>query len=91
METIVPYAIWAALILTSVSIVAIILFGIRSLAYGKVNPVSIATLVLPAIVMIGFGLALGDWARAAIWTFLVMLLLSLVALLLSSARGMFGL
>ena len=91
MEAIVPYAIWASLILTGLSLIAIALFGIRSLAYGKVNPLSIGTLVVPALVLIAFYLVLDDWAHAAIWTFLVMLVLSLLALLLSSARGMLGL
>ena len=90
MEAIVPYAIWASLILTGLSVIAIVLFGIRSLAHGKVKPISIITLVVPAVVLLGFGLALGDWARAAIWTFLVMLTLSLLALLLSSTRGLLG-
>jgi hypothetical protein len=91
MEAIVPYAIWGSLILTGLSIVTIVLFGIRSLAHGKVNPLSIGTLVVPALVLVGFRLALQSWAEAAIWTFLIMLVLSLLALLLSSARGMLGL
>lgn len=90
METLVPFAVWAALIISGLSLAALLLFGIRSLASGKVNPISAAIVLLPLIVAALLGLALGDWAQAAILATLVVLVLAAVALLLTGIRGIFS-
>ncbi|GIV62300.1 MAG: hypothetical protein KatS3mg044_1166 [Rhodothermaceae bacterium] len=91
METLVPYAIWAVLLLAGIGLLLIVLFGLRNLTFGKISPVSIAIVALPGLLMLGLGLGLGDWAQAGVITFLVMLLLALLSLFLSSLRGFIGL
>jgi hypothetical protein len=87
MDALIPYLIWAVVILIGLGIVAIAAFGVRNLIYGKVSPTSIAIVGLPIILAIVLGMATGSWQEAAIVTTLVMLALGLVALLLAGLRG----
>lgn len=90
MDALVPYAVWLCLIISGLAFLAIIVFGLRNLAYGKVQTVTIITLVVPGILMGALGAALGDWALAGVWTFLIMLVLASVSLFLSGLRGLVG-
>ncbi|GIV62469.1 MAG: hypothetical protein KatS3mg044_1335 [Rhodothermaceae bacterium] len=90
MDNLVPYAIWAVLLLTGGGLLLIGLFGLRSLFNGKVAPLSIVIVLVPALILLGLGFGTGDWAQAGIITFLVMLALSLVSLFLSGLRGLVG-
>lgn len=90
MDTLVVYATWAAIILIALSLIAMLLFGVRSLVYGKVSPVSMAIILVPGIVFIILGLLIGDWTTAAIWTVIVMFVLATLSLLLSGVRGLFS-
>jgi len=90
MEALVPYATWAVLILVGLGLLAIVLFGIRNLTYGKVSPVTMVTVIIPVLLFGILGFVMGDWAIAGIWTFLVMLGLTSLTLLLSSVRGFIG-
>ena len=90
MDALVPYAIWICLVVSGLAFLAIVVFGLRNLAYGKVQPITIITLVVPAVLMGALGLDLGDWALAGIWTFLIMLVLASISLLLSGMRGLIG-
>lgn len=89
MQTIVPYAIWAALVLAGLGVLSMGLFSIRNLTYGKVEPLSIAILVVPAVVLVLLGLVMDTWAQAAIVTLFVMFGLTLLGLLVSGIRSMF--
>lgn len=91
METIVPYAIWLCIILIGLGLAALLLFGLRSLTYGKVSPLSIVVIVIPFLILGGLGVATGDWTLAAIWTSVIMFLLGLLALFISGARSLTGL
>ncbi len=91
MESIVPYVIWASLILTGLSLVAVLGYGIRGLAYGKADPTTIALLAIPAVILVVLGLTMDSWAEAAVLTCVITALLTMLALLASSARGLFGL
>ncbi|SHK08811.1 hypothetical protein [Rhodothermus profundi] len=89
MENIVPLAIWAALILMGLGLVAQVIFGLRNLTYGKISPVSMLIVVLPGLLMVVLGFTTGSWAEAGVTTVLVMFALTAVALLLSGLRNMF--
>jgi hypothetical protein len=91
METIVPYAIYAVLALVGLSMLGLVLFGIRNLTFGKVNPLTVAFMIVPVLLMVVLGFVTSDWAYSGIITFMVMLALSIVSLLLSGLRGLLGL
>jgi hypothetical protein len=90
MENLVPYLIWAIVILVGLSLLMMLVFGLRSVSYGKVNPVSIVIIAIPMALFVGLGFAIGDWAEAGIYTVVIMIGLGLVGLLFSSARGLIG-
>jgi hypothetical protein len=87
---IIPIAIWSVLILVGVSLALMVLFGLRSLSYGKVNPISIVLVVFPLLLFFGLGLVLGDWPTAGVYSVVIMLTLGMLALLFSSIRGLIG-
>lgn len=90
MEGIVPLAIWAALILLGLGLVAQVIFGLRNLTYGKISPISMLIVVLPVLLVVVLGFTVGSWAQAGVITVLVMFGLTAVALLLSGMRNMFS-
>jgi hypothetical protein len=91
MAGIVPYVIWAAVIITGLSIVAIVLFGIRNMTYGKMDVVTTTLLAVPFVLFGVLGFVVMDtWAEAAVLTFLILLVLTAGSLLLSSIRGLIG-
>lgn len=90
MENIVPLAIWAALILIGLSLVAQVIFGLRNLTYGKISAISMLIVALPLLLMVVLGFSVGSWAQAGVITVVVMFGLTIVALLLSGLRNMFS-
>lgn len=86
---ILPIAIWAAILLAGLSILGMAIFGLRSLAYGKVEPLSIVVIGIPAILLVGFGLAMETWAQAGIFTLVTMFGLALLGLLATGVRQIF--
>ena len=90
MTGIVPYAIWAVLIVSGLSLLMMATFSIKALAQGKVEPLSIILVAIPILIFAVLGLILGDWALAAVYGFLISLGLSAAALLISGMRGLFG-
>lgn len=89
MSGIVPYAIWAGIILAALGILAMAIFGIRSLFYGKLDPLSIVLIGIPALVLLVLGLTMDSWARAGILTVIVTFGLAIVGLLVTGVRGLF--
>ena len=90
MDAIIPYAIWLAIILVAVGILAIVVFGIRNLTYGKVDPLSAVSIAVPLVIFAILGLVIGKWDVAAIWTVVIVFALAIVALLVSGIRGLSG-
>lgn len=88
MDAVLPIAVWAAIILTGLGLLAILLFGARSLAYGKVEPLSVAIVLVPAVLFLVLGFTMG-WALGAMWTVLIMFALAMLALLLTGVRSLF--
>ncbi|NNE68954.1 MAG: hypothetical protein HKN29_01180 [Rhodothermales bacterium] len=87
MESMVPYAVYLVLGLVGLGMLAIVLFGLRNLTYGKVNPMTVALSAVPMILLVVLGFALGDWSVAAIYTVLIALGLASASLLLAGLRG----
>jgi hypothetical protein len=83
--------IWIVLALVGVSLLAMLLFGIRSVSQGKVKPMSMAAVALPLILLAILGFVLGDWPTAAIYTVLVMMVVAAASMLLASIKGLIGL
>ncbi len=90
MAEIVPYAIWAVLIVTGASVVTIALFGIRSLSWGNADTLTIVLTMIPIAIVGILGLIMGNWADAAVLGSLIGLVLATGALLMSSVRGLFS-
>lgn len=88
MESIIPYAIWLAVILVALGILGIVVFGARNLTYGKINPISAATIAAPALIFAVLGLIMGEWDLAAIWTVVIMFVLASVALIVTGIGGL---
>lgn len=90
MEELIPYAVWAAIILVGLGVVTMVLFGLRSLAYGKISWMSILIVVIPIVLLVILGLAMETWSEAAIMTTLIMLGLGVLGLFISGVRGVSG-
>jgi uncharacterized integral membrane protein len=79
---------WAVLTVTGLSCLAIVLFGIRNLTYGKVNPLTVVLSGIPVIILAVLGFVTGDWSYAGIMASLITLAFTSAALLLSGMRGL---
>lgn len=90
METIVPLAVWAAIIIMGLALLGLVLFGVRSIMHGKINLLTAAIILVPAVLLVILGLITGDWASAGIWTMVIMFVLAALALFLSGLRGLFA-
>ena len=91
MEAFVPYAVWAVLILTGLSALTIVVFGLRNLGYGKVNMLTVILSAVPVVILAVLGLTSGDWSYAGVMATLITLAITALSLLLSGARGLLGL
>lgn len=90
MAEIVPYAIWAVLIVTALCVVTIALFGIRSLTWGNADPLTIVLTMIPIVIVGILGLFMDNWADAAVLGSLIAIVLASLALVLSSVKGLFS-
>lgn len=94
-ETLGPIIIWLAIGLVALTLLALVIFGIRGLFYGKAEPFAVVTVLVPIVllVVLGFIFQGGDtsqaeaWAQAGIWTVVVMFSLGILGLLYSGIRG----
>lgn len=75
--------------LIGLGLLAMLVFGVRSLAYGKINPLSMAIVCTPIVLLLVLGFVMGDWSRAGLLTIAIMLVLALVSLLLTGLKGLF--
>jgi len=88
-NAILPIAIWAAIALAGLSVLGMGIFGLRSLVYGKVQPLSIAIISIPGILIVVLGASMETWVQAGIYTLVVMFGLAVLALLLTGIRKLF--
>lgn len=82
-------AIWSAVGLVGVSLLGLVLFGLRNLSYGKSEPLTIAAISIPVIVLGVLGVAMPTWAEAGILTVLLMFGLSLIGLVYTGITNLF--
>jgi hypothetical protein len=88
-NAILPIAIWAAIALAGLSVLGMGIFGLRSLMYGKVEPLSIVIISIPAILIVVLGASMETWVQAGIYTLVVMFGLALLGLVLTGIRKLF--
>ncbi len=88
-NAILPIAIWAAIALAGLSLLGMGIFGLRSLAYGKVQPLSIAIIAIPGVLIAVLGATMQTWVQAGIYTLVVMFGLAALSLLLTGLRKLF--
>lgn len=89
MEALVPIGVWLVVALVGLGLLTILIFGIRSLMFGKVDKMSIIFITLPIALMLILGLVMGDWTMAGMYTLLIMIGLAIVTMLVTSVRGVF--
>ncbi len=83
-------AIYIVLALIGIGLLAMVAFGVRSVAYGKINVVSMGIVVVPLMLLLVLGLVMPSWAEAGIWTIVATLISALVALLVTGIKGLFS-
>ncbi len=86
---IVVIAIYIVLALIGLSLVAMLLFGVRSVAFGKINPLTMGIVCVPIIILVILGFVLPSWEEAGIMTILITLGLTILALLVTGLKGLF--
>jgi hypothetical protein len=91
MEGIIPYLIWASLIVTGLSLALMLGFGVRNLVRGKADPVTVGVLALPAVAVGILSFVTDSWGEAFILGVIGLLVITALSLLISSFRMMFGL
>ena len=83
-------AIYIVLALIGIGLLAMVAFGVRSVAYGKINAVSMGIVVVPLMLLLVLGLVMPSWAEAGIWTIVATLISALAALLVTGIKGLFS-
>ncbi len=76
--------------LMTLGLLSILLFGVRSLVYGKVNIFTLVIMCIPIVLLVVLGFVVGDWARAGIFTIVIMLVLAVFSLLVTGVKGLFS-
>jgi hypothetical protein len=87
--SVVYLGLWAAGLLIGSTLLAMLLFGIRRLAQRRLSVLPVVVGTAPLVLIAVLGAALGDWARGAVLTNLMMLAAVCVLLLVSGLRGLF--
>ncbi len=86
----VQIALYIVLGLMGLGILSIVAFGVRNLAFGKVEPATMIFMAVPLVLLVVLGALLPSWAEAGIMTILITLGLALLALLYTGAKGLFS-
>ena len=86
----VQLALYIVLGLLGLGLLAMLAFGVRSLTYGKVSPVTMGIMAVPIVVLLVLGMVMPSWAEAGIMTIIVTLALALLALLYTGVKGLFS-
>ncbi len=79
--------IYVAVGITLLGLLVIALFGIKNLAAGKIQPTTLISVALPALITLVLYFVMGSWAEAAITTVLVMVALGVLVLVGGSLKG----
>jgi hypothetical protein len=79
--------IYIAVGLTLLGLLVIAVFGLKNLAGGKIQPTTLLSIALPALIAVVLYFVMDSWAEAAITTVLVMVALGILVLVVGSLRG----
>ena len=82
-------AIYIVLALIGLGLLSMLLFGVRSFAYGKVNKLTLVVVCIPVVVLLALGFTMGDWSQAGVLTIIIMLGLAVFSLLVTGLKGLF--
>lgn len=74
----------------ALTLLVMMLFGIRSLMHGKISPMTMGAIAIPLVLLVVLGFVLGDWPRAGVLTILITLVGTLASMVLSSVKGLFS-
>lgn len=92
-NVILPIAIWGAIGLAGLSIFVMAASGIRSVIYGKVQPLTIGIVAIPGVLVVILRFAMGSsgtpWVQAGMYTLVIMFALLLLAMLFTGFRQLF--
>lgn len=83
---ILPIALWAAIGLAGLSILVMGLSGLRSVWYGKVQPLTIAVIALPGVLVLILAGVMETWVQAGIYTLAIMFGLLIVGMIATGLR-----
>lgn len=86
---ILPIALWAAIGLAGLSILVMGLSGLRSVWYGKVEPLTIGVIALPGVIVVVLGFIMETWVQAGINTLAIMFGLLLLGMIGTGLRQAF--
>ena len=83
-------AITAVVALVGLSLVTILLFGVRSFMNGKIDPLKTVFIGFPFVLFAVLGFAIvPSWSEAGVWTLVVMIFITILAMFYTSIRGVF--
>jgi hypothetical protein len=85
-NVILPIALWAAIGLAGLSILVMGITGLRSVWYGKVQPLTIGVIAIPGVLVVVLGGVMETWVQAGIYTLVTMFGLLILAMLLTGLR-----
>ena len=86
----VQIALYLVLGLLGLGLLAMLVFGVRSLTFGKVDPMTMIFMAVPLLLLVVLGLVMPSWAEAGIMTIMITLGLALLALLYTGVKGLFS-
>lgn len=90
MQGLVPYLIYASLIVTGLGLALMLIFGLRNVIQGKVDVVTAVILSLPAVAVGVLSMIMDTWADAFIYGVIGLLIVTALSLLISSFRTLLG-
>lgn len=85
-NVILPIAMWAAIGLAGCSILVMGIAGLRSVWFGKVDPLTIGVVAFPGVLALILGFVLETWVQAGIYTLVTMFALLLLAMVATGLR-----
>lgn len=87
MNSIATIGVIVVLAITGLSLLGMLLFGIRSFMFGKVSKMTTGAVLLPVLLLIVLGFVLGDWPTAAIYSLVIMFVIAAASVFLSGVKG----
>ena len=85
-NVILPIALWAAIGLAGLSILVMGVTGLRSVWYGKVQPLTIGVIAIPGVIVLVLGGVMETWVQAGIYTLAIMFGLLILAMVATGLR-----